>query len=130
MRKNVFKEINTYFNSNLKLPKTPSTETNDQVLLRNAVVGAEKYDLLDSIYFRTYGDNYRKISVNVKNNYFNKLYKYVEKIDLNQVEELSKVVVELDKKIVFSNLTKILLYFQNLEEYEKCAVIKKVLDLL
>lgn len=96
--------------------------------LRRAVVGAEKYEFLHVIYSKTYGDLYNNMSENVKDRYFNKLFHYITKIDLTDTESLVKITQELTSKSIKQNLNKLLFYFQELEEYEKCAALKKVID--
>jgi hypothetical protein len=101
-----------------------------QVLFKNATLGIEKYELLHIIYSKGYGKVYENIADSVKHRYFNKMYGYLADIKLEEVEDLQEILPSLDEKVVISSLNKLILYFQNLEEYEKCAVIKKILDLL
>lgn len=102
----------------------------NEFLLRNAVIGAEKYELFDLFYYRAYKENYKKISLNVKDTYFNKLYRYIQNLDLSDRDSILITAESLDRSTVDASLNKLLLYFQNLEEYEKCAQIKKVLDIV
>lgn len=105
------------------------TERNE-FLLRSAVIGAEKYEFFDIVYYKTYRENYKKISRSVKDTYFNKLYRYISNLDLDDKDSILITAESLHRETVNASLNKLLLYFQDLEEYEKCAVIKKVLDLV
>jgi hypothetical protein len=101
-----------------------------QVLFRNATLGIEKYELLHIIYSKGYGKVYEDIADSVKHRYFTKMYNYLVDIKLEEVDSLNEIIPSLDEKVVKTSLNKLILYFQDLEEYEKCAVIKKILDLL
>jgi hypothetical protein len=101
-----------------------------QTLFKNATLGIEKYELLHLIYSKGYGKVYEDIADSVKDRYFNKMYKYISEIKLEEIESIKEIIPSLDEKVVKSSLNKLILYFQHLEEYEKCAVIKKILDLV
>jgi hypothetical protein len=102
----------------------------NQTLLKNATLGVEKYELLHLVYSRGYGQVYLDISEKVKDRYFNKMFKYLSEVDLSDTSALLEILPSLDEKVVEASLSKLIFYFQELEEYEKCAVIKKVLDTL
>lgn len=104
--------------------------TPSQVLFKNATLGIEKYELLHIIYSKGYGKVYEDIADSVKHRYFNKMYHYLADVKLEEIGTIKEIVPSLDEKVVKSSLNKLILYFQDLEEYEKCAVIKKILDLL
>lgn len=101
----------------------------NEKLLRSAIVGAEKYDLLHSIYLNAYGSTYENISEDVKSRYFNKLFNYINQVDFSQQETVLEVINELSSSTTKKSLNRLLYYFQDIEEYEKCATIKKFLDL-
>lgn len=101
-----------------------------QVLFKNATLGIEKYELLHIIYSKGYGQVYENMADSVKQRYFNKMYGYLANIKLEEIDSLREILPSLDEKVVQSSLNKLIFYFQELEEYEKCAVIKKILDLL
>jgi hypothetical protein len=101
-----------------------------QLLFKNATLGIEKYELLHIIYSKGYGKVYEDIADSVKHRYFNKMYNYLQDIKLEEIDSIKQIIPTLDDKVVKSSLNKLILYFQDLEEYEKCAVIKKILDLI
>jgi hypothetical protein len=108
--------------------KNAGSLTPNQTLLKNATLGVEKYELLHVIYSRAYGETYSKISESVKDRYFNKMFSYLEKVDLSDIDSLLEIIPSLDENTIKKSFSKLLYYFQDLEEYEKCAVVKKVLD--
>jgi hypothetical protein len=126
----VLKSFDLDYSFGLKSGKIPQGMNKNQVLFKNATIGVEKYELLHIIYSKGYGKVYVDISESVKDRYFNKMFKYLQEIDLNDINSLKEIVPSLDEKVVRSSLSKLILYFQGLEEYEKCAIIKKILDLI
>jgi hypothetical protein len=126
----VLKSFDLDYSFGLKTGKTSQGMNKNQVLFKNATIGVEKYELLHIIYSKGYGKVYVDISESVKDRYFNKMFKYLHEIDLEDINSLKEIVPSLDEKVVRSSLAKLILYFQDLEEYEKCAIIKKILDLI
>jgi hypothetical protein len=126
----VLKSFDVDYSFGLKTGKTSQGMNKNQVLFKNATIGVEKYELLHIIYSKGYGKVYVDISESVKDRYFNKMFKYLHEIDLEDINSLKEIVPSLDEKVVRSSLAKLILYFQDLEEYEKCAIIKKILDLI
>lgn len=105
-----------------------SESEKNEFLFRKAILGAETYEFMDIMYLKTYKERYREISSNVKYKHFNKLFLLLTKVDLADKETLKKATHILDEKVVLENLDKMMYYFQDLEEYEKCALIKKFSD--
>jgi hypothetical protein len=98
--------------------------------IKNAITGIEKYDFLHIVYLRAYGQTYLKIAPEVRSRYYHKMFDHLSSVNVNDLESLLEVVHKLDSVIVRKNLNKLLNFFINLEEYEKCAVIKSILDIL
>tara|TARA_E500000318_G_scaffold111992_2_gene133193 strand:+ start:6003 stop:6419 length:417 start_codon:yes stop_codon:yes gene_type:complete len=102
---------------------------NPYVLLGMVSKGFENWILMDMLYERKYPQRYSSVKRSIKKNYFNKLYGYIEKLDLNSLDtykigdsyELSQTVYALNF---------LLYYFEQKEIYENCAVIKNLTDRL
>lgn len=107
-----------------------SESERNEFLFRKVILGAETYELMDIMYLKTYKERYREVSSNVKYKHFNKLFLLLSKVNLEDKETLIKATNILDVKVVLENLDKMMYYFQDLEEYEKCALIKKFSDIV
>lgn len=103
---------------------------NPYVLVGMVVNGVQNYNIMDTMYSRHYGNKYKNVQKDVKFKYFNKLYGYLKRIDFNNITEDFKIGESFDRMNALQSLSSVLYYFENLEEYEKCAHIKKFLDLL
>jgi len=102
----------------------------DYVLLGLAIKGIENYVYLNEIYSNRYGEKYNAIAEGIKNKYFSKMYSYIDEIQLNKLEDFLGAVESLGSGTVVVALEELSLYFVGREEYEKCAKIKKLTDLV
>lgn len=102
----------------------------DTVLLNTVVRGIESFWKLDDIYTNKYPDQYETVRERVKVKYFNKMYKYLTRINLKKLEPFFDTVGDLGYGTVENSLQEYMEHFIELEQYEKCAKIKKVLDVV
>lgn len=103
---------------------------NPYVLLGMVIRGLENYQLIDTMYLRSYKEEYVKIRDNVKLKYYNGLYKYLTRLDSKKFETIYSISDAFDTQQVLYGLSTLLLFYEELEEYEKCAVIKNYIDLV
>lgn len=102
----------------------------DTVLLNTVVRGIESFWKLDDIYTNKFPDQYETVRKRVKVKYFNKMYKYLTRINLKKLEPFFDTVGDLGYGTVENSLQEYMEHFIELEQYEKCAKIKKVLDVV
>ena len=102
----------------------------DTVLLNTVVRGIESYWKLDSIYTNKFPDQYETVRQKVKDKYFNKMYKFLIKINLSKLEPFFDTIGDLGYGTVENSLQEYISHYIELEEYEKCAKIQKVLDVV
>tara|TARA_R100000700_G_C3159847_1_gene136176 strand:- start:816 stop:1250 length:435 start_codon:yes stop_codon:yes gene_type:complete len=103
---------------------------NPYVLMGMVVRGVDNFFLLDKIYSKNHKEEYLRSKDRIKHKYFSKLYTYLERIKSDKFETKYIIGETFDSGEVNKSLHTMLYYFENLEEYEKCAVIKKYIDLL
>jgi hypothetical protein len=60
---------------------------------------------------------------------YNRAYQYIIQIDIHDEYHVKVLFEEADSKLEEA-LNKSLKFFENEEEYEKCAILKKYLDFL
>lgn len=106
------------------------TLNNPFVLMGMVLKGLENYSLMDLMYIRHYGEGYKKLQSVIKYKYFNKLFGYLSRIDTTKYTTVYRIGESFEKLSVDSALNTLLRYYEELEEYEKCAIIKKCVDLL
>ena len=94
------------------------------------VRGVENYKLLDKLYLRNHKKHYQDVREDVKFKYFSKLFSYLSRIDVNKFETKYTITENYDIVKVNVLLNELLSYFEGIEYYERCAVIKKYIDLI
>lgn len=104
---------------------------NPFVLMGMVIRGLENYDIMDMMYMKRHPENYKRVRAITKFKYFNKLYGYLNRIDIDKLpKEIYKVSESFGREGSYVSLENMLRYFEKIEHYEKCAVVKKYQDLL
>ena len=103
---------------------------NPYVLMGMVVRGLENYSIIDGMYMMRYKEQYESVRETVKEQFYNRLYAYLLRINLKKFENIYVITEEYDKMGVFHALDHLLYYYQEKEYYERCAVIKSFDDLL
>ena len=106
------------------------TLENPFVLMGMVVRGLDNYHLMDQMYMRQYPKRYKQVRRITKYKYFNKLFGYLTRIDSTNFDQFYKIGESFDKSHVFNVLDYLRLYYEGIEEYEKCAIVKRYIDLL
>lgn len=103
---------------------------NPYVLIGMVIRGLENYRVMDMMYMRSYPEQYKQVRETVKLKYYNGLYAYLARIDVSKFEPVYRIGESYDSQDVLFSLDTLLHYYEELEMYEKCAVIKKYMDLI
>lgn len=103
---------------------------NPYVLIGMVVKGLENYQLMDMMYMRSYPEQYKEVREIVKLKYYNGLYAYLTRVDINSFEAKYTIGEAYDSQDVLFGLDTMLYFFEGLELYEKCAVVKRYMDLV
>jgi hypothetical protein len=106
-----------------------SREVSDTTILITVVRNIESYYFLDDISERKYGEAYIYVRNKVKTRYFNHLYKFLSRMKLDSIEALQEAMIDLGHGGVEFSLNDLMEFFITVEEYEKCAYIKRLLDI-
>lgn len=103
---------------------------NPFVLMGMVIRGIDNYHTMDLMHLKHFGKQYKEVRFKVRNQFYNKLYGYLNRIDATKFESKYSISNSFDRDDVFNGLDVLLIYFEKREEYEKCATIKKYQDLL
>jgi len=104
--------------------------SNPYVLIGMVIRGVQNYHMMDMMYMQRYPKEYKNVRNITKYKYFNNLFKYLKRLDINNFDDIYKVGETFDRKEAFGSLDYLRLFYENLEQYEKCAIVKKYQDLL
>ena len=103
---------------------------NPFVLMGMILRGLENFELMDMMYKRNYPEEYENVKNLIKYKYYNKLYKYLTKIDSRCFKDEYTIGEAFDSENVYKALDDLRVYYEGIEEYEKCSVIKNFRELL
>lgn len=106
------------------------TLNNPYVLISMCARGLENYNIMDQMYMRQYPQQYKNSRKLIQFKYFNKLYTYLQRVKVGQLHSVYKIGSSYEVDNVITSLTMLLFYFERIEHYEKCAIIKKITDKL
>ena len=79
---------------------------------------------------RQYPKEYKSVRKNVKLNFFNKLFSYLERIEGVSAFQKYKISEAFNLVEVYNSLDHMRKYFESLEIYEKCAILKTYQDVV
>ena len=103
---------------------------NPYVLMGMTVTGVENFNLIDKMYLLKHKSDYAKIRPSVKYKYYSKLVTYLTRINIEEAQNAYTIGEDFDTERCLHSLNEMLEYFQDIEEYERCAIIFKYIDLL
>ena len=103
---------------------------NPYVLIGMVVRGVQNWHIMDIMYKRSHPKEYSRVRRRVMYKYFVKICGYLERLDINNFKTLYTIGDSYDIKEVKESFDQLLKYFEDIEYYEKCAIVKSYLDLL
>lgn len=102
---------------------------NSFTLFGMVVRGVENYFIVDQLYKVRFTKDYDRVRENIKLKYFTGLIRYLERIDKLQSDTLSSLEDEFSPQAIKYALEEMLEFFEEIEYYENCALVKKYYDL-
>lgn len=106
------------------------TLNNPFVLMGMVIKGLENFQLMNLMYQRNYPKEYAKVASVIKYKYYTKLYNFLTRINLKDLDIEYNIGDSFEDTQVYIGLEELRVYYEGLEEYEKCGVIKKYIDYL
>ena len=103
---------------------------NPFVLMGMVTRGLESYEMMRMLYLKNYPKEFIKAEPIIKHKYYNRLYSYLLRINLNRFESIYTIGDSYDKKTTSHALNTLLKYFESIEEYEKCQNIVSYIQML
>lgn len=103
---------------------------NPYVIMGMVLRGVDQFELMAIMVERKYPEQWGKDKTKIKYKYYNRLFDHMNRIDLTHSHTVYKVSDAFDFEEILLGLSKMLYFYEGIEEYEKCALIKKYLDTL
>lgn len=102
---------------------------NSFVLFGMVVKGVENYFIIDQLYSNRYGEQYERIRESVKLKYLLGLVRYLERIENIPLDTLHILKGEFGLQAIKYALEGMLNFFERIEYYEQCILLKKYFDI-
>jgi hypothetical protein len=103
---------------------------NPYVLIGMVVTGVENFFMIDEMYKMKHPKPYSRVRHNIQLKYFNRLYKYLNRVTSEEVDTVYKIGTDFEIDRSLNAINELLFFYQDIEHYEKCTVIKRYSDLL
>ena len=101
---------------------------NPYVLMGMVIRGLENFSLMCTMYENNFPNEFKRNKENIRRKYYNRLYSYLTRIDSNNFDNLYTIGETFEASRVEGGLQHLMFFFESIEEYEKCAVIKKWIE--
>jgi hypothetical protein len=123
---NLFAAFSLEGDSTNELPEVP----NDSFILFGTVLrGVESFYIIDQLYQMRYKDQYELVREKIKLKYFTGLMKYIHRIDDMSVDTIMYIEDEFGGQAIKYALEEMLQFFEQIEHYEECIILKKYFDI-
>ena len=103
---------------------------NPYVLIGMIVTGVENYHYINKMYSLKHPEHYKRVKGKIKYKYYNKLYNYLNRVSPLQLDIVYKIGDDFEIDRSLKSIYDLLFYFQDIEDYNKCKIIKEYADLL
>ena len=103
---------------------------NPFVLMNMVTRGLENYELMCALYIRNYPKEFIRVEPTIKFKYYTKLYGYLLRINIDSIEDIYAIGDSYERNNAQKGLQTLLDYFEFKEEYEKCGVLVKYIQVL
>ena len=100
----------------------------DYVLMGMVVRGVENFHLMDVMYSRQYPKEYKRNRKNIAIKYFCKLFSDINRVKDHPISVIEEMENGFDLTQIVVALDFLREFFEKMEHYEKCAVLKTYID--
>lgn len=106
------------------------TLKNPFVLMGMVLNGLENFQMMDMMYKRNYPEKYKEVKNTIQLKYYTRLYGYLTRIPKEPFNDIYKIGESFESGDCYAALDHLRIYFERLEQYEKCGTIRQYMDLL
>lgn len=102
----------------------------DLVKVNTAVIAVQHFMTLANIYSVRYPDTFEQNFPKVQSRSYSKIYTILEEVNLDALFTKEFSLYEDELKVIEYSMESLLNYFETTEEFEKCAKIKAIVDIV
>tara|TARA_R110002050_G_scaffold230300_1_gene365899 strand:- start:317 stop:751 length:435 start_codon:yes stop_codon:yes gene_type:complete len=103
---------------------------NPFVLMNMVTRGLENYDLMRILYLRNYKEQFERVEHSIKDKYYNKLYGYLQRIDIDSADGVYAIGDSYERHSAQRALQTLLDHYEDKEQYERCSIVVKYIQML
>ena len=103
---------------------------NPFVLMNMVTRGLENYEFMRIIYKRNFKEQFEGVEHLVKNKFYDKLYGYLLRVNVESIEDVYVIGETYERAEARSALDTLLDYYLEREEYERCSIIARYIEML
>ena len=103
---------------------------NPYVLMNMVSRGLENYQLMCALYIRNYPKEFDKVEPSIKNKYYNKLYGYLLRINIDSIKDVYVIGDSYERGSAQNALQILLDHYEGKEQYERCGIVVKYIEML
>ena len=81
---------------------------NPFVLMGMVLRGLDNFKLMSSLYMKNYPKEFKEVQPTVKYKFFNKLYRYLNRIDINKLESIYTIGDSFDNQNICDSLDELI----------------------
>lgn len=101
--------------------------THPYILIGMVIRGLENFEVLSQVYSKREGEAFEEIKSEVQYKYYTTLYKYLYRFNYQSLENIEAALDHNVGDITYA-LSHLRTFFENREEYEKCARIRDIFE--
>ena len=99
------------------------------IIFGTVIKCVENFFIISEMYRQKYGEKYQAIEQTVRKAYFDRVYTYLDKFDESKYEHVVEARKFTPQEIAFA-MEELRDHFEGTEEYERCARIQKIYNIL
>ncbi len=110
--------------------KVTNVLDNPYVIVGMVTRSVQNYYLMEAMYERHYKEAFKEAKKDIKFKYYSKMYQYIQRLKLDKFENIYSIGDSYDLESTIYAFNDILTYFEKIEYYERCALIRDIIDII
>ena len=110
--------------------KVDNVLENPYVIVGMVTRSVQNYYLMEAMYERHYKEAFKEAKRGIKFKYYSKMYNYIKRMKLDRFENVYSIGDSYDLESTIYAFNDILTYFEKIEYYERCALIRDIIDII
>ena len=97
------------------------------IIMARVVKGVENFYIISQIYTQKHGEQFERVEHTLKQRYFDRLYRSLDRFNERKLEHIEHALA-VGKSGMSWALTEMMDFYEEVEEYEKCARLRDLMN--